>query len=92
MGGPDADSEPLLAIAPNDARVAYVHQHQVWLAEPQGRLRQLTFDGSADIPYGNAAHRAEFASRTVCSGARTAASSACRARTSATSPSTRIRT
>ena len=57
---PDADSEPLLAIAPNDARVAYVHRHQVWLAEPQGRLRQLTFDGSADIAYGNAAHRAEF--------------------------------
>src|SRR5262245_48343266 len=57
---PDVDAEPLQAIAPNDARVAYVHQHQVWLAEPQGRLRQLTFDGSADVVYGNAAHRAEF--------------------------------
>jgi dipeptidyl-peptidase-4 len=57
---PDVDTEPLEAIAPGDARVAYVHQHQVWLAEAGGKLRQLTFDGSADIFYGNAAHRAEF--------------------------------
>ncbi|HEX6810224.1 MAG TPA: DPP IV N-terminal domain-containing protein [Planctomycetota bacterium] len=57
---PDLDGEPLQAIAPGDARVAWVHKHQVWLAEPGGKLRQLTFDGSQDIVYGNAAHRAEF--------------------------------
>ena len=48
------------AIAPKDQRVLYVRQQQLWLQERDGRLRQLTFDGSADLVYGGAVHRAEF--------------------------------
>lgn len=51
---------PRPAIAPDDRAVAYVHQEQLWLLERGGRRRQLTFDGSADVVYGGAAHRAEF--------------------------------
>jgi dipeptidyl-peptidase-4 len=47
-------------IAPGDERVVYRKQHQLWLQERAGRLRELTFDGSDDIVYGGAAHRAEF--------------------------------
>lgn len=54
------DDAPGHAIAPGDERVVYRRQQQLWLQERSGRLRQLTFDGSADIVYGGAAHRAEF--------------------------------
>ncbi len=48
------------ALAPGDERVAFVRERQLWLQERGGRLRQLTFDGGADVVYGEAAHRAEF--------------------------------
>ncbi|HEX5052488.1 MAG TPA: DPP IV N-terminal domain-containing protein [Planctomycetota bacterium] len=57
---PDAGETPLWAIAPGDARVAYVRGRQLWLAEADGHVRQITFDGDEDIVYGGAAHRAEF--------------------------------
>jgi dipeptidyl-peptidase 4 len=57
-GGPDGATAH--AIAPGDERVAFVRAHQLWLQERSGRLRQLTFDGSGDVVYGEAAHRAEF--------------------------------
>jgi dipeptidyl-peptidase-4 len=57
---PDRDGGPLLAIAPDDQHALYVHQAQVWLADRSGQQRQLTADGSQDIVYGKAAHRAEF--------------------------------
>ncbi|MBL9079520.1 MAG: DPP IV N-terminal domain-containing protein [Planctomycetes bacterium] len=49
-----------LALAPDDRHVAHVRAHQLWLAGADGRERQLTFDGSADIAYGTAVHRSEF--------------------------------
>ena len=55
-----ADAPEQQAVAPGDERVAYVRGEQLWLQERSGRLRQLTFDGSADVDYGGAAHRAEF--------------------------------
>jgi dipeptidyl-peptidase-4 len=55
-----ADGATGHAVAPGDERVAYVREHQLWLQERSGRLRQLTFDGSGDVVYGEAAHRAEF--------------------------------
>ena len=55
----DADA-PTAAVAPGDSRVACVRGHQLWLHDRDGRVRQLTFDGSDDIVYGGAAHRAEF--------------------------------
>jgi dipeptidyl-peptidase-4 len=48
------------AIAPDDGGVAVVRDHQLWFHGQDGRIRQLTFDGSRDIVYGGAAHRAEF--------------------------------
>lgn len=57
---PDADDAPQHAVAPTDRHVAYIHRHQLWLQSAEGRLRQLTFDGSPDVVYGGAAHRAEF--------------------------------
>lgn len=57
---PDAGDSTRQAIAPGDRAVAFVRDHQLWLRERNGRLRQLTFDGSADLVYGDAAHRAEF--------------------------------
>lgn len=53
-----------VAPGPGDQHVISVRDHQVWLADRSGRLRQLTFDGSPDIAYGTAAHRAEFGIRT----------------------------
>lgn len=55
----DGDDVPA-ALAPDDQHVACVRDHQLWLTDRAGRTRQLTFDGSADIAYGTAAHRAEF--------------------------------
>jgi dipeptidyl-peptidase-4 len=49
---------------PGDQHSISVHDHQVWLTDRSGRTRQLTFDGSPDIAYGTAAHRAEFGIRT----------------------------
>ncbi|MBL8725167.1 MAG: S9 family peptidase [Planctomycetes bacterium] len=57
---PDAGDTPQHSIAPDDQHTAYVRQRQLWLQSRAGRLRQLTFDGSADLVYGGAAHRAEF--------------------------------
>lgn len=54
------DAAAASAIAPGDLHVAYLRHHQLWLAAADGRVRQLTFDGSPDIVYGGAAHRAEF--------------------------------
>lgn len=56
----DAEDHPTAVLAPDDQRVACVRDHQVWLHERSGRIRQLTFDGSPDLVYGGAAHRAEF--------------------------------
>ncbi len=56
----DAGDSPRQAIAPGDRAVAFVRNHQLWLRERSGRLRQITFDGSNDVVYGDAAHRAEF--------------------------------
>jgi dipeptidyl-peptidase-4 len=57
----DPAAEPLqTAIAPDDRHVAHVRDHQLWLTDAAGRARQLVFDGSADVAYGTAAHRAEF--------------------------------
>ncbi len=56
----EGDDAPGSAVAPGDERVAYRKDHQLWLQERTGRLRQLTFDGSDDVVYGGAAHRAEF--------------------------------
>ena len=59
--GDDTASTPLVAIAPNDAHVAFVRDHQLWIRRSNdGRQHQLTFDGSDDVLYGTAAHRAEF--------------------------------
>ena len=66
LGKPTADAvlqwpaAPAHAIAPNDERVVCVRDHQLWLHERDGRVRQLTFDGNSDLVYGGAAHRAEF--------------------------------
>lgn len=63
---PASESDPLLAdsslhsTAPGDARVAYVRGHQLWIGERDKTTQQLTNDGSPDIVYGAAAHRAEF--------------------------------
>ncbi|MBM4063358.1 MAG: hypothetical protein FJ265_20005, partial [Planctomycetes bacterium] len=57
---PDARERPCAFVAPGDGHVAYVKDHQLWLADRAGRRRQLTFDGSPDLVYGSAAHRAEF--------------------------------
>jgi len=54
-----ADSVPP-AFAPDDRHVAHVRDHELWLSDREGRARRLTFDGSDDIAYGTAAHRAEF--------------------------------
>lgn len=44
----------------HDARAAYLLNHQVFLQEGTDRFTVLTQDGSEDIVYGGAAHRAEF--------------------------------
>jgi dipeptidyl-peptidase-4 len=56
----DAATHPTHALSPDDQRVVVVREHQLWLHERSGRTRQLTFDGSRDVVYGGAAHRAEF--------------------------------
>ncbi len=53
------DHEPI-AIAPGDRRVAYVKDHDLTVVGQDGKARRVTFDGSQDIVYGGAAHRAEF--------------------------------
>ncbi|MFO1078818.1 MAG: prolyl oligopeptidase family serine peptidase [Planctomycetota bacterium] len=49
-----------LAIAPGDAMAAYTLEGELWLVDRGGEKHQLTFDGTPDIVYGGAAHRAEF--------------------------------
>jgi len=57
----DAAGTALVAIAPNDAHVAFVRERQLWIVQQHDGLRkQITFDGNDDIRYGTAAHRAEF--------------------------------
>jgi dipeptidyl-peptidase-4 len=55
-----AFGEPMLQLAPGDGHAAVRRDHQLWLHDRQGELHQLTFDGSEDVVYGGAAHRAEF--------------------------------
>jgi dipeptidyl-peptidase-4 len=55
-----ADDAPGHVVAPGDGAVCYRKDHQLWLQQQNGRLRQLTFDGSPDVVHGGAAHRAEF--------------------------------
>lgn len=57
---PDAGDGPQAVPGPGDQHVVYTKDHQLWLADRSGRVRQLTFDGSEDIVYGGSAHRAEF--------------------------------
>jgi dipeptidyl aminopeptidase/acylaminoacyl peptidase len=47
-------------VAPGDHRVAWIADHELWVAERDGTRKQLSHDGSLDIVYGGAAHRAEF--------------------------------
>ncbi|MCR9245401.1 MAG: prolyl oligopeptidase family serine peptidase [bacterium] len=47
-------------IAPGDGHAAYLHDGDLWLTSSGGDRRRLTHDGSADIVYCGAAHRAEF--------------------------------
>ena len=54
------DDHTPLAVSPGDLRVAYVKDHDLTVAQSGGKARRITFDGSADIVYGGAAHRAEF--------------------------------
>ncbi len=51
------------AYAPGDQRAAHVVRHQLWVTQGDGRQRQISWDGSPDIVYGGAAHRAEFGIR-----------------------------
>lgn len=46
--------------APDDQRVAFRLQHELHVLDPRTGLRRLTWDGTADVVYGGAAHRAEF--------------------------------
>lgn len=60
---PDDDAsfgEPTHAVAPGDGHVALRMDHQLWLVDRSGTRRRLTDDGSPDIVYGSAAHRAEI--------------------------------
>lgn len=56
----DSGDAPPPAVAPDDRGVVFVRRHQMWYHDATGRRRQLTFDGSADVVYAAAAHRAEF--------------------------------
>ena len=51
------------AIHKDDSRIAFVKDHQLWAQIGGGKPQALTKDGSADIVYGGAAHRAEFGIR-----------------------------
>ena len=58
--GAPASAETALALAPGDGHAAVVRDHQVVLHDRAGERHQLTFDGSEDVVYGGAAHRAEI--------------------------------
>lgn len=47
-----------------DDKTVFLAGHELWLVRGGGRRRRLTWDGSEDIVYGKAAHRAEFGIRT----------------------------
>jgi len=55
-----AFGEAMLLLAPGDGHAAVRRDHQLWLHDASGETHQLTFDGSEDVVYGGAAHRAEF--------------------------------
>jgi dipeptidyl-peptidase-4 len=59
-----APGSSVRAIAPGDTRAAFVVDHDIVVRRPDGGLRRITWDGSEDIVYGGAAHRAEFGIRT----------------------------
>src|SRR5262249_54589152 len=48
------------ALAAGDQRVAYLQQHDLNVCGRDGAARRITWDGSQDVVYGGAAHRAEF--------------------------------
>ncbi|MBK8101477.1 MAG: DPP IV N-terminal domain-containing protein [Planctomycetes bacterium] len=54
------DDSAAVVIAPGDQRAAFVAGHELHVTDRQGHVRRLTWDGSADVVYGGAAHRAEF--------------------------------
>ncbi len=55
------DGATATAIAPSDARAAFVVHDDVHITNEDGGLRRITWDGAPeDIVYGGAAHRAEF--------------------------------
>lgn len=49
-----------IAIASRDRAAAFVKNQQLYVQVASGNPRQVTTDGTADIQYGTAAHRAEF--------------------------------
>ncbi|HLQ36485.1 MAG TPA: DPP IV N-terminal domain-containing protein, partial [Planctomycetota bacterium] len=55
-----SDGHPVLAVAPADQRLACVVDHELCVIERNGSSRRISWDGSGDIVYGGAAHRAEF--------------------------------
>ncbi len=57
------DDHVPLAIAAGDRRVAYVKDHNLHVVGADGEPKRITKDGSPDIVYGGAAHRAEFGIR-----------------------------
>lgn len=52
-------AEPI-AISKGDRRLAFIRDHQLHVQVGKGEPKQVTKDGSEDIVYGGAAHRAEF--------------------------------
>jgi dipeptidyl-peptidase-4 len=54
------DDGASFSIAPGDQRVAYIRQNDLQVVGRDGNARRITWDGSSEIVYGGAAHRAEF--------------------------------
>jgi dipeptidyl-peptidase-4 len=46
--------------SPQSKATAYVKEHQLYVADADGKEQQLTTDGSREIVYGQAVHRNEF--------------------------------
>ncbi|MGE3171032.1 MAG: DPP IV N-terminal domain-containing protein [Planctomycetota bacterium] len=60
---PEADPSDYgerVAVAPGDGHVAWVRAGDLNVGARDGGVRRITWDGGADIVYGDAAHRAEF--------------------------------
>lgn len=47
-------------VRPEPDTRAVVREHNIYVKQADGKERQITFDGSADIVYGEAVHRNEF--------------------------------